>query len=111
MVKGLKQGDALSPLLFNIALEKVVRSIQRDNHSIDIGTNKIGILSFADDLNIVGDDDDSVTQSTAALINEAKTIWLNINDNKTKVMELLPENNQVENDPHLVLYSISILRY
>jgi hypothetical protein len=28
---------------------------------------------------------------------EAKTIGLNVNDNKTKVMELLPENNQVEN--------------
>jgi len=53
VVTGLKQGDALSPLLFNIALEKVVRSIQKDNHSIDIGTNKIGILGFANDLNIV----------------------------------------------------------
>lgn len=31
VVTSLKQGDALSPLLFNIALEKVVRSIQRDN--------------------------------------------------------------------------------
>lgn len=34
-------------------------------------------------------------QSTAALINGA--IGLNVNDNKTKVMELLRENNQVEN--------------
>jgi len=55
----------------------------------------IGILGFADDLNIVGDDGESVTQSTAALINEAKSIGLNVNvnDNKTKVMKLLPENN------------------
>ncbi|XP_050435085.1 uncharacterized protein LOC126842241 [Adelges cooleyi] len=52
---------------------------------------------LADDLNIVGDDGESVAQSTVALINEAKTIGLNVNDNKTKVMELLPENNQVGN--------------
>jgi hypothetical protein len=83
----LKQGDALSPLLFNIALEKVVRSIQRDNHGIDIGTNKNGILGFADDLNIVGNDGESLVQSTVFLINEAKTIGLNVNDNKTKVMK------------------------
>jgi hypothetical protein len=48
-------------------------------------------------LNIVGDDGESVVQSTVALINETKTIGLNVNDNKTKVMELLPKNNQVEN--------------
>jgi len=70
----------------NIALEKVVRNVQSDNYGIDIGTNKIGILGFADDLNIIGDDGESVTQYTADLINEAKTIGLNVNDNKTKVM-------------------------
>ncbi|VVC36479.1 Reverse transcriptase domain [Cinara cedri] len=60
VVTGLKQGDSLSPLLFNIALEKVVRSIQRNNYGIDIGTIKIGILGFVDDLNLVGDDGESV---------------------------------------------------
>lgn len=47
-------------------------------------------------MNIVGDNGESVVQSIAALINEAKTIGLNVNDNKTKVMELLTEN-PVEN--------------
>jgi len=56
VVTGLKQGDALLPLLFNIAPEKVLQSVQRGNYGIDIGVNKIGILGFADDLNIIGDD-------------------------------------------------------
>jgi hypothetical protein len=94
VVTGLKQGDALSPLLFNIALEKFVRSIQKDNHGVDIGTNKIGILGLANDLNIISDDGESVAQCTAALINKAKIIGLNVKDNKTKVMELLPENKR-----------------
>jgi len=41
-------------------------------------------LGFPDDLNIVGEDRESVAQSPSALINEAKVIGLN--DNKTKVM-------------------------
>jgi len=67
VVTGLKQGSALSPLLFNIALEKFVRNKQRDNCGIDISTNKISILRFADDLNIVGGDEENVVQSTSAL--------------------------------------------
>lgn len=43
IVTGLKQRDDLSPLLFNIAQDKVARNVQRDNCDIDIGTNKIGI--------------------------------------------------------------------
>lgn len=49
---GLKQGDALSPLLYNITLEKVIRSVQGDNWGIKIDTNKINILGFANNLNI-----------------------------------------------------------
>jgi len=63
--------------------QKVVRSIHGDNGGIDIGSKKIGILGFSDDLNLVGDDGESVTQSTTALINEAKTIGLNSNYNNT----------------------------
>ncbi|VVC42319.1 Hypothetical protein CINCED_3A003459 [Cinara cedri] len=79
--------------LLNMTYKKIIRSIQRDNYNVNIGTNKIGILGFADNLNKVGDNGESVAQSTAALINEAKPIGLNVNDNKTKVMELLPEYN------------------
>lgn len=58
---GLKQGDALSPLLFNITLEKVIRSVQGDNWGIKIDTNKINILGFANNLNIIGSDKENIT--------------------------------------------------
>jgi len=31
---GLKQGDALSPLLFDIALEKVIKSVQYNGYGL-----------------------------------------------------------------------------
>lgn len=48
-------------------------------------------------MNIVGDDRESVAQINAAVINDEKAIELHVNDNKTKVMKLLPDNNQVHN--------------
>lgn len=61
VVTGLKQDDALSPL-FNIVLEKVVQNVQRDNYGIDININKINILAFADNLNIIGNDGEYSTE-------------------------------------------------
>lgn len=36
-------------------------------------------------------------QSKSTLINEAKAIGLNVNDNRNKVMERLPDNNRGDN--------------
>jgi hypothetical protein len=45
---GLKQGDALSPLLFNFALEYAIRKGLKLN-----GTQQL--LAYADDVNLLGD--------------------------------------------------------
>ena len=47
---GLKLRDALSPLLFNFALEYDIRKIQETNLRLDMnGTHQV--LDYADDLN------------------------------------------------------------
>jgi hypothetical protein len=51
---GLKQGDALSPLLFEIILEKVVRVLQNKARGISVDEYHIKLVGFADDLNIIG---------------------------------------------------------
>ena len=39
---GLKQGDALSPILFNFALEYAIRKVQETNLVLDInGTHQV----------------------------------------------------------------------
>jgi len=46
---GLKQGDALSQLLFNFALEYAIRKVQETNLGLDMnGTHQ----AYADDVNL-----------------------------------------------------------
>jgi hypothetical protein len=70
---GLKQGDALSYLIFNSALEYAIRKVQENQ----VGLKLNGIhrfLSYADDVNLLGDNIDTIKKNTETLINAGKEI-------------------------------------
>ena len=73
LIKGLKQGDALSPLLFNFALEYSIRKVQETNLGLDMkGTHQV--LAYADDL--IGDDIRTIERNADVLLNACKDIGL-----------------------------------
>jgi hypothetical protein len=54
---GLKQGDALSPLRSNFALEYAIRNVSENQVGVKLnGTHQL--LAYADDMNLVGDNTD-----------------------------------------------------
>jgi hypothetical protein len=59
---GLKQGDALSPLLLNFALEYVIRTVQQSHVGLKLnGTHQL--LAYADDVNLLGDNIDDIKRN------------------------------------------------
>jgi hypothetical protein len=47
---GLKHGDPLSPILFNLALQKVIQSMKMVPSGTKIGKEQLNILAYADDI-------------------------------------------------------------
>jgi hypothetical protein len=75
---GLKKGDALSPLLFNFALDYIIRKVQVNHDLLKLnGTHRL--LVYADVVNILGGSLHNIKENAEALIVAGKEIGLEIN--------------------------------
>jgi hypothetical protein len=72
---GLEQEDALSPLLFNFALEYSIRRVQVNQDGLKLnGTHQL--LVYADDVNILGGSVHTVKENAEALVVATKETGL-----------------------------------
>ena len=89
---GLRQGDALSPLLFNFALEYVIRRVQVIQDGLKLnGTHQL--LVYADDVNILGGSVNTVKENAELLVVASKKIGLEVNADKTKYTIMFRDQN------------------
>jgi hypothetical protein len=92
---GLKQGDALSPLRFNFALEDGIRKIQKNQVGLKLkGTHQR--LVYATDKNLLGDNIRAIKTETS--INASKEGDLEVHAEKSKYMLLSRHQNEGQNN-------------
>ncbi|GFU95003.1 putative endonuclease-reverse transcriptase [Trichonephila clavipes] len=82
---GVRQGDALACLLFNLALEKVVRNSNINTRG-NIFNTSTQLLAFADDIDTIARTPTAQRQAFLSFEKETLRLGLKINENKTKYM-------------------------
>jgi hypothetical protein len=102
----LKQGDALLPLLFNFAIECAIRKVQKNQVGLKLnGTHQLLVYV---DVNLLGDNIDTIKKSTQTLIDASKEVGLEVNTEKTKYMSLSRHQNAGQN--HVIKVGNNILK-
>jgi hypothetical protein len=88
---GLKQGDALSPLLFNCVMEYAIKRVRVKQDGLKLnGTHQL--LAYADDV-IFGGSVDTIKENAEALVVATKEIGLEVNADKTKYVVMSRDRN------------------
>ncbi|KMQ89503.1 endonuclease-reverse transcriptase [Lasius niger] len=92
--KGVRQGCILSPLLYNIYSEYIMRQVLEDwNGGVTIGGEKISNLRYADDTLLVARSKEELLALLDRLNNTSLDYGLHINNTKTRIMIVDREHN------------------
>ena len=70
---GLKQGNALSPIPFNFALEYAIRRVQENRIGLELN-GKHQFLVYADDVNMLGENLQTVRENAEIFIKQPRTL-------------------------------------
>jgi hypothetical protein len=89
---GLKEGDALSTLLFNFALKYAIKRVQVNQDGLKLN-GTLQLLAYTDDVNILGGIVHTVKENTEALVVATKETGLEVNADKTKYIVMSRDRN------------------
>ncbi|XP_030754980.1 uncharacterized protein LOC115881577 [Sitophilus oryzae] len=90
--RGVRQGDTISPKLFNQALEDVFKNLDWEEKGIKICGQYLNQLRYADDIALISEKKEELVEMLEELDTAARRIGLNMNYTKTKIIINTDEN-------------------
>jgi hypothetical protein len=94
---GLNQGDLLQPILFYLALQKVIKSIKMVSSGIKIDNKQLNTLAYADDIVLIGNNEIAIRKLFVEMENIVRKFRLQINQERTKYMIVERKNSLKKN--------------
>ena len=101
--KGVRQGYILSPLIFSIYAERIMRDILKKwDKGISIGGRKVTNLRYADDTTLIAGTKYDITELITKVKRSSDEAGLYLNVKKTKVMttgkldHIIVDDNNIE---------------
>ena len=86
--KGVRQGCILSPCLFNLYAEYIMRNagLEEAQTGLKIAGRNINNLRYADDITLMAESEEELKSLVMKVNEESETVGLKLNIQKTKIM-------------------------
>ena len=91
ILKGVKQGDILSALLFCIIIAAIITKSEECQSGFSIGGQLLSNLSYADDIALINSKSNDLQQFIDPLVKHSAEVGLHINVSKTECMSTNPD--------------------
>lgn len=88
---GIRQGDSLSPQLFNLLMDRIITKVREAKCGYGMGNAQINIVCYADDAVLLADNEDDLQKLVRIFAEEAGAVGMEISINKTKTMVIARE--------------------
>ena len=89
---GLKNGDALKPLLFNVSLEYIIKRVQVNQDGLKLN-DAHWLLFYADDVIMLGGRVHTMKENAESLTVASKETGVDVNADKTKYIIMSQDQN------------------
>jgi hypothetical protein len=94
---GVRQGDPLSSVVFNLAAEPIIRTVKSNNNGFAVYQSRVSTTTYADDIAIAGSSVRKIQGTLNATENTATSLGLKFNPSKCTSLTLINGKSSVDN--------------